>query len=181
MTAAWDQFVSSHPNAGVVCKQGRQTLYRLTGVEAPAAAKADGSPLPVVVIRPSVNEGAVASMIDKDRTTRWESGPQSDRVVVELDLGAVRTVSAIELSLGPFVEDFPRGLMIEASEDGTAWNEVWQGGAAGLAFVAAFEAPLDVPMRFRFSPVRARLLRMRLTKNDDTYYWSIAEMKVLGQ
>ena len=120
-------------------------------------------------------------MIDRDRTTRWESGPQSDRTVVDLDLGGVRTVSGIELMLGPFVEDFPRGLKIEASEDGTTWHEIWQGGSAGLAFEAAFDAPLDVPLRYRFSPTPARFLRMRLTENDDTYYWSIAEMKVLGQ
>ncbi len=57
-------------------------------------------------------------------------------------------------------------------------REVWRGGSAGLAFVGAFEAPRDVPLRYRFAPTPARLLRMKLTKNDDTYYWSIAEMRV---
>ena len=74
-------------------------------------------------------------MTDRDRTTRWESGPQTDRTAVEVDLGSVRTVAGIDLFLGPFVEDFPRGLIIEASEDGQSWREVWQGGSAGLAFV----------------------------------------------
>ena len=86
----------------------------------------------------------------------------------------------VDLFLGPFVEDFPRGLTIEASEDGKAWSEVWRGGSAGLAFVGAVEAPRDVPLRYRFAPTPARMLRMKLTKNDDTYYWSIAEMRVVG-
>jgi F5/8 type C domain-containing protein len=176
----WDKYVLSHPKARLVCTEGKQSLYRLDGIEPRAAAQAGSRALPIAVIRPNVNEDAVTSMIDQDRTTRWESGPQSTRTVVEVDLGAVRTVSGIDLLLGPFVEDFPRGFVIEASEDGATWNTIWQGGSAGLAFEAAFEAPLDVPLRYRFLPVPARYLRMRLTKDDDTYYWSIAEMKVLG-
>ena len=119
-------------------------------------------------------------MTDHDRSTRWESGPQTDRTAIEIDLGGVRTVAGVDLFLGPFVEDFPRGLIIEASEDGQSWRQVWQGGSAGLAFVAAFESPRDVPLRYRFMPTPARLLRMTLTRNDDTYYWSIAEIRVLG-
>ena len=119
-------------------------------------------------------------MTDGDRTTRWQSGPQSNRTAVEVDLGAVRTVSGIDLSLGPFVQDFPRGLIIETSQDGTTWSEVWRGGSAGLTIAATFEQPLEVPLRYRFSPALARLVRMRLTKDDDTYYWSIAELALLG-
>jgi hypothetical protein len=176
----WDKYVASNPNARLICADGRQSLYRISRTDTPPAATTGGRQLPVAVIRPSVNEGAVTAMIDQDRTTRWESGPQSDRTMIELDLGAVRTVSGLDLSLGPFVEDFARGLVIEASQDGATWTEVWNGGSAGLAFVGAFEAPRDVPLRYRFAPTAARLLRMRLTRNDETYYWSIAELKVIG-
>jgi hypothetical protein len=174
----WDHYVLSQPHTRLVCREGQQTLYRITGPNQPAPV--GGHSLPVAVIRPNVNEGAVTSMIDHDRTTRWESGPQSERTAVELDLGTVRTVAGIDLLLGHFVEDFPRGLVIEASGDGSTWTEVWQGGSAGLAIAGALEAPLDVPLRYRFAPTPARLIRMRLTRNDDTYYWSIAELKVLG-
>jgi hypothetical protein len=176
----WDQYVASHPHASLVCTEGKQSLYRLTSAGVATRPAAGGAPLPIAVVRPSVNQGAVASMTDQDRTTRWESGPQTDRTAVEVDLGAIRTVSGVDLLLGPFVEDFPRGLVIEASEDGQSWRELWRGGSAGLAFVAAFEAPRDVPLRYRFPPAPARLLRMKLTKNDNTYYWSIAELKVMG-
>ena len=176
----WDKFVASHPQATLVCTEGKQTLYRLAPTHAAKTPAAGGAPLKIAVIAANVNNTAVTSMTDRDRTTRWESGPQTDRTAVEIDLGGLRTVAGADLLLGPFVEDFPRGLIIEVSEDGHAWRQVWQGGSAGLALVAAVDSPLDVPLRYRFPPTAARLLRMRLTRNDDMYYWSIAEIKVLG-
>jgi hypothetical protein len=175
----WRTFVSAHEGVEVVCTEGPQTLYRIEGV--PAAEPAvSGEPLPVAVLRPNVNSGAAGMMMDGDRTTRWESGPQTDRTAVEIDLGALRTVSALELMLGPFVEDFPRALAIEASEDGKTWRELWRGSSAGLAFAGAFEAPRDVPLRYELPRTPARYLRLRLLANDETYYWSVAELKVLG-
>jgi hypothetical protein len=35
-------------------------------------------------------------------------------------------------------------------------------------------------MRYRFEPVQARVIRMRLTADDEIYFWSIAEMKIIG-
>ena len=176
----WDKYVASHPQATLLCTEGKQSLYRIAPSQAATMPAAGGAPLQIAVIRPNVNQSAVTSMTDNDRTTRWESGPQTNRTAVEVDLGGVRTVAGIDLLLGPFVEDFPRGLIIEASSDGQAWAEVWKGHSAGLAFVAAFEHPRDVPLRYRFAPTPARLVRMKLTENDDTYYWSIAEIHVLG-
>lgn len=175
----WDRYVRTHPDATRLCTQGRQSLYRLS-VPPAAAPVPPGASLPVAVIRATANPDLVTAMTDRDRATRWHSGPQEVGTNVELDLGAVRTVSGIDLSVGPFIEDWPRGLVIEASLDGQSWNEIWQGPTAGLAFVAAFEVPLDVPIKFRFPATPARILRMRLTAKDDIYYWSIAEMKVLG-
>jgi hypothetical protein len=176
----WDKYVASHPQATLLCTEGKQSLYRIAASQAATMPAAGGAPLQIAVIRPNVNQAGVTSMTDNDRTTRWESGPQTNRTAVEVDLGAVRTVAGVDLLLGPFVEDFPRGLIIETSADGQTWSEVWKGRSAGLAFVAAFEQPRDVPLRYRFAPTTARLLRMRLTENDDTYYWSIAELHVLG-
>ncbi len=176
----WDKYVASHPQATLVCTEGKQTLYRVAPTHAAKMPAAGGAPLQIAVIAANVNNTAVTSMTDRDRTTRWESGPQTDRTAVEIDLGGVRTVAGADLLLGPFVEVFPRGLIIEVSEDGHAWRQVWQRGSAGLALVAAVDSPLDVPLRYRFPPTAARLLRMRLTRNDDMYYWSIAEIKILG-
>jgi hypothetical protein len=176
----WEKYVRSYPGAKRVCTEGRQSLYRIEAQESPAAPAARGVALAPSAIRASINESEVAAMVDNDRTTRWQSGPQLPDTTVELEFGSVRTVSGIDLQLGPYAEDFPRGLIIEASEDWRAWTQIWRGGSAGLAFVGAFERPLDVPLKYRFAPVQARALRMRLTDRDDTYYWSISELRVLG-
>lgn len=175
----WRRYVSEHQGAQVVCVEGRQTRYRLSAAS-DTTSQETATTLPITAIVPNVNEGSIAKMTDGDRTTRWESGPQNEHVVVEVDLGTIRSVTAIELKLGPFVEDFPRRLAIDVSEDGTSWREVWRGGSAGLAFVAASSDPSDVPLRYELGGARARRLRMRLLSTDETYYWSIAEMKVLG-
>jgi hypothetical protein len=127
-----------------------------------------------------VNEGDEKFMTDGNRTTRWQSGPQSDHTIVDVDLGTERSIHAIQLLLGPFVEDFPRALSIEALGEGAVWKALYKGGAAGRAFVGAFESPKDVPLTFEFAPVTARYIRLRTLANDETYYWSIAELKVLG-
>ena len=177
---AWETYVRSHPGAKEVCREGQQSLFHIEAQKASATGATAGSPLALSLTRVSINEADITAMFDNDRTTRWQSGPQRQGTTVEVEFGAVRTVSGIDLQLGPFAEDFPRGLIIEASADSISWTEIWSGGSAGLAFVGAFESPLEVALKYRFAPVQARALRMRLTENDDTYYWSIAEMRVLG-
>jgi hypothetical protein len=174
----WRKYLTDYEGAELVCTEGGQTLYRLRGVPVDAPMRQERL-VPIALIRANVNNQAVSNMTDGDRSTRWESGPQSDRTAVEIDLGGRRSVSAIELWLGPFVEDFPRVLAIDASGDGSVWSELWQGGSAGRAFVAAFRAPRDVPLRYDLPPTSARFLRLRTLANDDTYYWSVAELRVL--
>ncbi len=176
----WDRYLEAHPGATHICTEGRQSLYRIVAPQRAESVLPAGTPLQAAVIRANVNEPGITLMFDRDLRTRWESGPQSDRTMIEIDLGAVRTVNGLDLMLGPFGEDFPRGLKIDVSADGAEWRTVWEGGSAGLAFAGAFESPREVPLRYRFTPAPARYIRMGLTKNDDTYYWSIAEMKVLG-
>ena len=175
----WDDYAATHPTAELICTEGRQTLYRLSAGPAPPA-QVPGEALPIVLIRTTINSGAVPAMTDGDRSTQWGAGRQREGTAVEVDLGDVRMVGGLELSLGPFPEAFPRESVIEASEDGESWREVWSGNSAGLAFAGAIEAPLNVPVRYRFPPTPARKLRMRLTANDDIYHWAITELKVIG-
>lgn len=119
-------------------------------------------------------------MVDGDVTTRWESGPQGAGMRVDVDLGAMQTVIGVDLTLGRFVEDFPREMAIELSDDGQRFREVWRGTSAGRAVISSFDIRGSVPMRYRFEPAPARVLRMRLTADDDIYFWSIAEMKIVG-
>jgi hypothetical protein len=178
----WRKYIAAHKGANVVCDDGRHTMYRLSAdSSSEEETRETGTPLSFAAIRPNVNEAAVANMTDGDRMTRWESGPQSDRTTIDLDLGAVRSLNTLELALGPYTEDFPRLMAIDLSTDGAVWRQVWRGGSAGLAFAGAIKAPMDVPLRYDLGANSARYLRLRLLANDETYFWSIAELKILGR
>ena len=77
-------------------------------------------------------------------------------------------------------EDFPRALSIEASDDGATWQTLFRGGTAGRTFTALLQSPEEVPLTFDFSPVSTRYLRLHLLASDETHYWSVAELRVLG-
>jgi hypothetical protein len=177
----WKRYLASQPDVTLVCADGGQNLYRLTGTPSNAVSER-GAPLTLAEVRPNTNAHFLKYMLDGDISTRWESGPQSEGTAIVIDLGADRSVDAVELKLGPFCEDFARALSIEASEDAKAWREVWRGGSARLAFVAGITAPVELPVRYDLSPPpTTRYLRLRLLSNDETYYWSIAELKVYGR
>jgi F5/8 type C domain len=175
----WDEYLRSHAAVTHVCSIGQQSLYRMTPPAA-AVAPTTGTPLRAVLIRANVNPDMALLMVDGDVTTRWESGPQGEGMRVDVDLGSVQTVQGVNLTLGRFVEDFPREMAIDVSEDGQQFREVWRGTSAGRAVVSSFDIRGTVPMRYRFDPARARVVRMRLTANDDIYFWSIAEMTIVG-
>jgi hypothetical protein len=176
----WEQYVESHPTATRICTVGKQSLYRMTPPPA-SAAPAQGAPIKVVALRANVNQNLTMSMVDGDLATRWQSGPQGEGMRVDVELASVQAVQGLDVSLGRFVEDFPRTLVIEVSQDGSSWQQVWKGGSAGLAVAAGFDPTGSTPMKYRFPPTDARLVRMRLMSDDEIYYWSIAELKVVGR
>jgi len=177
----WKRYVEAHPGVTVACAEQDSTLFRLPQL-AGLSRLESGSLLRVATVRATVNDGDVRLMMDGDRATRWQSGPQSDRTAIDIDLGVETDVSQIELLLGPYVEDFHRQLSIEMLGPGAVWKELYKGGTAGRTFVAAFESPKDVPLRFSFDPpAHTRFLRLRTLTNDETYYWSIAEIKIRGR
>jgi len=177
----WSRYLLTHPGTQTVCSQEGRTLYRLQSSSPPTNIQSSSKPLKIAALHANVNEGNEKYMLDGDRTTRWESGPQSDRTVLDVDLGIEQRVSAIQLLQGPFVEDFPRMLSVEVLGADAQWNQIYRGGTAGRAFMGAFESPKDVALTFPF-PVglMARYIRLRTLANDETYYWSIAELKVWG-
>jgi hypothetical protein len=173
------RYITSHAGVETVCSEEGHTLYHLPHA-APTDSHVEGTPLHIATVWTSVNERDVKYMFDGDRTTRWQSGPQTDSTEMDLDLGDTKSVTGLQLTLGPYAADFPRALSIEAQGAGAVWKDIYRGGTVGLALAGALEAPGDVPLTFRFAAVRTRYLRLRLLANDETYYWSVAELRVLG-
>lgn len=129
------------------------------------------------------NPASVSAMFDNNVRTRWGTGAaQTAGLSLELSWNHDVTVSGIEMQLGPWVGDFPKGLEIwSVAADGSS-RLAWSGATGGLAAAGALRAPLEVPIAIRFDqPMVSRMLRLTLSATDQVRYWSVAELRVLGR
>jgi hypothetical protein len=179
----WRDYVGGQPKAEVVYHDAAYTAYRLPrSTVSFALPKLSGHLLPISSIRASLYQDLVSNMTDGDRITRWHTGgPQGPTNEMTLDLGTLRLIHGIEMQLSGYVADFPRLLTIDLSDDGVAWREAWSGPTALVAYLAALEDPLLVPLRIAVDPSSARFVRLRQTGSDPIYYWTIAELHLYGQ
>jgi hypothetical protein len=158
------------------------TLFQLPGRPAEQTS-APGSLVPITSVSASLANDFTKNMLDANPVTRWlTTRPQrvGDEVSVTLDRAV--TVSRVELDLGEFANDFPRGLRITVAGNGQAPQVVWDQGTAGPAMLAARRDPVRMPLVLDL-PRRATgdRLVMTLTDEDEGYYWSIVELRVFGK
>jgi hypothetical protein len=179
----WRQYVGGHPQAELVYHDDRYSTYRIQrGARAEALPKIQGTPLSIASIVATESAEPVGAMTDRNRITRWHAGrPQKPGDRLTVDLGAQHEVAGAEMLIAGYVADFPRRLTIETSLDGQTWSQAWEGGTALIAFSAALEDPLNVPLPFPFDARPARYVRFTQTGSERTYYWSIAELHVMGK
>ena len=180
--AGWRQFLLGHPQASLVYRDDRYSTFRVErGPHVGSLPKIPGEPLPIASISAKFNAALVGAMIDHDITTRWHCGrEQRPGDAFTVDLGSARQVNGAELLTAGFVGDFPRKLSIETSTDGEKWSQGWNGEGALIALSAALEDPLNVPMPFEFEPRPARYVRFTQLGTEDTYYWSVTELRIVG-
>ena len=176
----WLAYLSAHPFSEVVHKSDRYTAFRLPRTTTPYPfPEFAGKQVQVSAIHASLYQDLTGHMIDGDRITRWHTGgPQDPTNEIVLDLGSVRRLEGVELQIGGYVADYPRGLLIDLSDDRQSWRPAWGGSPGLLALMAALKEPLAVPLRFKLDGAPARFVRMRQTSSDPVFYWSIAELRV---
>ncbi len=177
------RFLQAAPQVSLVYRDERYSAFRVErGPHAGSLPRPQGQSLPVASLKAQYNAAMVRDMIDHDIMTRWHCGREQrpgDQFTV--DLGSQRQVNGAELLIAGFVGDFPRKLSIETSADEANWSVAWTGDTAIVALSAALEDPLNISMPFVFEPRAARYLRFTELAADDTYYWSVAELRIIGQ
>jgi F5/8 type C domain-containing protein len=159
---------------------GQFAVYRLSPSREQRATERPlpGSVLSIHAIDVNVKPEQASAMIDGDLETRWDTGPQTGKEQVIVDLGVARTANAIVMSLGPFSNDFPRDLQVEVSADRQSWTETWRGPVTTRTFAAALRDPKRVPIVISLDQHVVRYIRLRQLGVEPTYYWSIAELSV---
>ena len=116
----------------------------------------------------SHNAGSVAKAVDGLIETRYDTRtPQVPGMWVEVMLPQPTELTGIRLEHGSSGGDYPRGYLVQASEDGASWREVTSGeGKAGV-------------MEIRFDAVKAKAIRITQTGSVKGNYWSIHELEFL--
>jgi hypothetical protein len=177
----WVAMLSRRPGARQLAIESGRPIFWVPAVDRVADA-AVGDRLPIAAVSANVLPESIGRTIDSNLESLWHTGrPQRGGEAVTIDLGAIRVVNALRLSLGRYALDFPRRLTIDVSEDNRAWTTCWSGRPARLALIAAKEDPHTVPLTIPLPSVRARWIRLRQTGSDLTRHWSIPELAVFGR
>ena len=173
----WQHYVAAHN--GHPSHRIRSRAPRLLARQgAPHRALTDGPGLPLRDVTVS-GRSQLSAVTDGDPQTGWRSdGPQTGGEEVAIDLGRRVAVSGVCLWLGTRTNEFPRGLIIELSEEGATWVPAWTGRGAAAAFDAALSDPLQTRAVITFAPSTARFIRLRQTDRARPR-WFIGELQVL--
>ncbi len=155
-----------------------QDLLRIPPRPRPVPPRA-GAAWPIVAVTASAGHATLAQLRDGDLRTAWTSaGPQAGGESVVVDLGEVRSIEGVQLSLGPYAFAYPRHLTVATSTDGVTWRDVWAGRPASAVLGAALDVPAAVPLRIAVSATAARYVRMTAGAAAP-HPWAIAELTVL--
>lgn len=109
--------------------------------------------------------GSTGNALDGSLATRWSSGaPQTAGAWFEVDAGSPQWLNHIVMDAGPNTGDYPRGYLVQVSNDNTNWQTVANGDGSGPWVGVNF--PL----------VQDRYIKITLTETSGSW-WSIAELR----
>jgi len=94
-------------------------------------------------------------------------------------MGRAREITGVEM-LSRTASTCPNNPIVEVSENGSDWTSVDYTGAYLYFVRRLLQDQGDTRFRLSFRPIKARYLRATLTRMDNLYPWSIAELEVLG-
>lgn len=174
----WASWMEHDARATRLAAQGRFEIFRLPRTP---PAPGLGARLTVRGVRVSANRGLAGAILDGDVRTLWSSGaPQrgGERLVAELE--EAQPVAAVVTWLGVGFVSYPRLLRVDTSLDGETWTTEFRGPTAGAALLGCVEAPLGVPVRLAFPPVRARYVRLAQVGQTALEHWAVAELELRG-
>ncbi|MBT7299191.1 MAG: hypothetical protein HN849_06755 [Victivallales bacterium] len=119
----------------------------------------------------SADGASPENAIDGDREKRWGTGGGMKATDwFQIDLGEAKTVYRIVLDAAKSGSDYPRDVRVEYSLDGEAWD-----GPIGATQGTKAVTPIVL------LPTKARFLRIKQLGSHEKYWWSIYDIKVLGE
>jgi F5/8 type C domain len=175
---SWRGWLDSYGAVRVDGSEG-WTSYELlpTGFTAPPPVT--GSRLPVQKITASTNDHDIGAVLDDDIVTRWHAPRQLGDETITMDLASPRTVRAVVMCLGAYPSQYPRGLDVSVSRDGSVWQTAAAGNTVLATYDAALASPREVGVTLPIQRDDVRFIRLRQTAQD-AHGWSIVELRVIN-
>ena len=119
--------------------------------------------------RPEHSPSAPPGAILTHRVTNTEN----QRLVVELE--SEQEIAAVEFDLRGRLKDLGERLLIEGSNDGAVWRQIWLGWTGELVFDATLRDPQRVPVQIPIDGIRVRSLRLYPAPD-----WLARELRILS-
>ncbi len=177
----WAKQLAERPGTTLERVESGRKVFSLAGGSVPEEAQRFPPLCPIQSVSANINVDRMPLVLDGNLNTCWDSGAQLGAENVTIDLGSMRAVDGLTMTLGAHPLDFPRSLVIESSEDGRTWTTRWQGSPAAVAFAAAVRHPREMPLFFELPHVPARMIRLRQVGHDPNFHWLIFELAVHGR
>ena len=177
----WRRLVESR-QAERVATEGDFEIYRMPLDSRPRARDSDPA-VPIGSIDASADLKNIGRLLDGNLDTIWNSERvQAGGEFVALDLGANHHVTAVRLTSGPFLADYPRRLRVDCAPDGVdEWTPCWNGSVSGLLLRSVLDDPATASALIPIDRDGVRRIRLTQTAVDPMNGWSIAEIAVLGR
>lgn len=140
------------------------------------------SEVPHELLAVSASRGDASAMLDGNPGTRWMSGrPQDGTEWLEIRMASTVPVSGVRLLLaGRSLNDYPRGLEVAVSADGTSFGTVATSSVLPELGAGLRAKPARPFIELRWPATPARVMRLRQTGRSARWYWSVHELAILS-
>jgi len=140
----------------------------------------DGNPRRIAPLVPgaaSIHPSALPLALDGDLATRWASSqPQRGSEWVEIRLDRPRDVAGLRMSMGRYVEDYPRRLVVESLAPGRPPVVLFDGSVVPELIGAIVRDGDVVQIDLALPANQSERLILRQTGASDHVRWSLPEL-----
>ena len=165
---------------------GTTTVFWLAAERQPLPEAPPGLrqvPLSSFTARSSHANRQLVRAFDEDLDTRWLSGQQQTGTEwIEIRFDRVRNLGRVRLDMADrSLGDYPRGLLIESSENGQSFRTLYQGGVLPQLLWALVQNDDRIPIDIILPDNDTSVLRIQQTDQTSSWYWSIHELSLWEQ
>lgn len=176
-----ERFVASAPFARFVARQNAHVVFAL---DAPTPSLAPPPGTTAMAIESIVDERgravATAVLTDHNPTTAWQSdGPQAGRESLMLMLAETAPLVGLDLTHGPYRGGYPRGLVVETSQDGVNWQTQFTGRVLAQLVGSVMDDARLGRVHVDLHGAVARYVRLRQSGETPKSTWALADIDIL--